>query len=158
MACSISNTLVPPSRWAPENCEHHGHQSYRRRSFVQVEKYGGQPCEPNSLMQVQTCGRASHEAVDCVFGAWNAWSECENGQTMRSREIDSPAESRGSLCQGPLKEVKTCALGAEANRHVQKPCELSNWSQWSACADVLGSVQFRFRKAGATDSKMGIVV
>ncbi|CAJ1329994.1 unnamed protein product, partial [Effrenium voratum] len=128
--------------WAPTSCEHHGGQRYRRRAFVKVEKWGGKPCEPSALIQVEPCGDVIDKPVDCAFAAWGEWSECANNMAERARSVETNAQFGGMLCHGPLKEVRTCSGKAEQSV-LQKPCKLDEWSIWAPCAN---NVQQRTRQ------------
>ena len=75
---------------------------------------------------------------DCDITSWSYWSYCtadrcgEQGQQSRSRMIVSKPSCGGTACPDNRFETRRCY----GSRSVD--CELSYWSEWSACTSLCG--------------------
>ena len=74
---------------------------------------------------------------DCEVSSWSSWSSCsawkcgQQGSQSRSRWVKSSSSCGGAQCPD-LYETRSCY----ASRAVD--CELSSWSEWSACTTRCG--------------------
>ena len=54
--------------------------------------------------------------VDCVWGAYDAWSTCSKtcggGVQIRTRKVDTHAENGGTACTGLSSEQQDCSTDA----------------------------------------------
>ena len=54
--------------------------------------------------------------VDCVWGAYDAWSTCSKtcggGVQIRTRKVDTHAENGGAACTGLSSEQQECSTDA----------------------------------------------
>jgi Spondin-like TSP1 domain len=78
----------------------------------------------------------SNLKVDCQVGDWGAWSQCSakcgTGTRTRTRKVVLPQENEGDTCP-PLTETETCK-----DKECEIDCELTDWSDWSACSAKCG--------------------
>eukprot|EP00397_Hematodinium_sp_SG-2012_P000533 GEMP01000534.1.p1 GENE.GEMP01000534.1~~GEMP01000534.1.p1 ORF type:complete len:1837 (+),score=426.05 GEMP01000534.1:592-6102(+) len=93
--------------------------------FVETLTCNDNPCDKN-----------------CLLSPWTAWSRCDamcgyRGQRHRTREVLSPAESKGT-CGDLLQEEQPCNRVA-----CPVDCEVSEWSQWACNKPCGGGVAFR---------------
>ena len=73
--------------------------------------------------------RRSCSVVHCSVSHWSLWSSCkceQLGSQFRSRSIITTPSCGGNACPSNLRESRHCFADAEN-------CQLSSWSQWSAC-------------------------
>ncbi|XP_068755738.1 spondin-1-like isoform X1 [Montipora capricornis] len=77
------------------------------------------------------------QPTDCSVSSWNSWSSCstdtcgQQGLQRRSRTVTSSASCGGAACP-TLDETRQC-YGSK-----QVDCQVSSWSQWSACTITCG--------------------
>ena len=75
---------------------------------------------------------------DCDVTSWSYWSYCSTdqcghqGHQSRSRTIQSNPSCGGAACPDNLHQTRLC-YGSTAVH-----CQLSYWSQWSACTTACG--------------------
>ena len=75
---------------------------------------------------------------DCDITSWSYWSYCsadqcgQQGYQSRSRMIVSQPSCGGATCPDNRYETRQC-YGSTA-----VDCDLSYWSEWSACTTVCG--------------------
>lgn len=72
--------------------------------------------------------RRSCSVVHCRVSHWSLWSSCSaiKCEQSRSRSIITTPSCGGNACPSNLLESRHCFAEAEN-------CQLSSWSQWSAC-------------------------
>ncbi|XP_044181770.1 R-spondin-3-like [Acropora millepora] len=72
--------------------------------------------------------RRSCSVVHCRVNHWSLWSSCSaiKCEQSRSRSIITTPSCGGNACPSNLLESRHCFAEAEN-------CQLSSWSQWSAC-------------------------
>ena len=76
--------------------------------------------------------KACSPVVNCSVSHWSLWSSCsaincdQLGSQFRSRSIITTPSCGGNACPSNLVESRHCFAAAEN-------CQLSSWSQWSAC-------------------------
>ncbi len=84
----------------------------------------------------QACNSAAC-AINCVVGAWTAWSACSatcnGGRQTRTRPITVQAANGGVMCPA-LTESQACN-----QQPCPRNCVVSAWSAWSACSKSCGS-------------------
>ena len=74
---------------------------------------------------------------DCQVSSWSYWSSCsasqcgQRGSQSRSRQQESSASCGGAQCPD-LHETRQCYGSKRVD------CQLSSWSEWSACTDSCG--------------------
>ncbi|KAL8437124.1 hypothetical protein Efla_007095 [Eimeria flavescens] len=83
--------------------------------------------------------------VDCQVTAWGEWTSCTvtcgGGQQQRQRSVVRHASNGGKECP-TLLEVQPCGTYP-----CPADCEMSPWSEWSACSALCGEGQaFRTRR------------
>lgn len=83
--------------------------------------------------------------VDCQVTAWGAWSSCTTtcggGQQQRQRSVVRQPANGGRECP-VLTETQVCG-----SYPCPKDCEMSPWSEWSACSAICGEGKtFRSRR------------
>ena len=74
---------------------------------------------------------------DCQVSSWSSWSSCSasrcgrQGSQSRSRSRESSPSCGGAQCPD-LYETRSCYASTPVD------CELSSWSEWSACTTPCG--------------------
>jgi hypothetical protein len=88
--------------------------------------------------------------VNCVVSDWSDWSACVNGSQTRTKTILVPPKNGGNPCP-PLTETRSCGYqidlcydqsSAQLACNCGVPptnCFVSDWSDWSACVDGVGT-------------------
>ena len=75
---------------------------------------------------------------DCQVSCWDSWRSCSastcgrEGSQSRSRSVTRSASCGGGSCP-ELHESRQCYGSPTEN------CQLSSWSQWSACPAIRGN-------------------
>jgi hypothetical protein len=101
-----------------------GQRSRRRACDSPAPAGGGQPCSGDDV-EVSACNEQPCP-VDGGYSDWTPWSECNQGESRRSRACDDPSPAYGgSDCTGPPVETKACPVAGG----------LSEWSEWGGCVD-----------------------
>eukprot|EP00392_Amoebophrya_sp_AT5.2_P000202 g202.t1 len=101
--------------------------------YDKLSKCQGQQKEVASC-DLSAC--ASEECIDCVWGEWSSYSDCEcNGLKERHREIYTHSNGCGMPCEGPKSETASCSPDCEKP---QQACVLGEWSYWSECDEPCG--------------------
>lgn len=84
------------------------------------------------------CVHGNSELADargCTFGVWSEWTACTktcgSGTRTRSREVTAAEDAAACGC---LKEAETCNVD-----DCSVDCEMSSWSDWTACSTDCGS-------------------
>lgn len=98
-----------------------------------------------------TCASCIPE--DCKFGAWEDWKKpttCD-GICTRQRGIERLANSCGAVCNGHVRETKTCVLEECSGK---QDCAFSHWSEWNGCS-AGSSQQTRVREIVALNGPYG---
>lgn len=100
---------------------------------VIVEAQGGVACPP--LKMYHECEEAACP-TDCTVSEWSGWSACsavcDNGIQERTRAVLTEARNGGDACP-QLVESQVCS-----REPCSRDCELSEWSEWSACSKMCG--------------------
>jgi Spondin-like TSP1 domain/Thrombospondin type 1 domain len=90
----------------------------------------------NNTAYVQAPANTSNLQVDCQVSDWSSWSACSAtcgpGTRTRTRKVVMPADNDGQACP-PLTETEACK-----DKDCAINCELSEWSDWSACSKACG--------------------
>lgn len=136
-SCPIDCAVTQFSEWTTCALSCGTGFQYKEREVIgNGAAHGGAACP--SLQMARDCNSALCP-VDCVLGAWSAFTDCSltcgtvQGHRDRSREVlaqplnggeECPAEVSWEACLGPA----TCPIvdGDEI-------CALANWGQWSNC-------------------------
>ena len=85
-----------------------------------------------SLKLTQSCS-----PYNCEVSSWSSWISCsaeqcgQQGSQRRTREQVSDPSCGGSECP-TLQETRQCYGTRSVN------CQLSSWSEWSACSTACG--------------------
>lgn len=119
-------------------------QSVRWRRVAVEPQEGGRPCS-GAFNETRACEH--HYQKDCSFAEWGQWTECSatcfGGVQARIRHIDQFAEHNGQTCTGVVRETQACNTGPCDSI---PSCELSPWSEWNGCNEVLVEQRSRMRK------------
>jgi len=107
----------------------------RSREIEESSRGGGAPCHDWLSEAVECNVHACHEgAKDCVLGAWNPWTSCQDGpMRFRYRRIEQQPAHSGLPCIGSLREVTSCFARVD--------CEVSSWTDWDQCDKTCGGGQ-----------------
>ena len=110
-----------------------GGTATRTRTVLVQPSNGGAACP--ALTEAQACN--THPcAVDCQMSAWGEYSDCSHvcggGTQIRNRSIIQGPQLGGAAC-GSTMEVRECNTQPCAVN-----CEMSVWSDYSACSQVCG--------------------
>eukprot|EP01006_Ploeotia_vitrea_P040132 TRINITY_DN66404_c3_g4_i3.p1 TRINITY_DN66404_c3_g4~~TRINITY_DN66404_c3_g4_i3.p1 ORF type:complete len:2189 (-),score=999.16 TRINITY_DN66404_c3_g4_i3:889-6498(-) len=105
----------------------------RERNVTRKARNGGRLCP--ALQQAEECGMQPCP-VPCIMSAWSNWSACDSecgaGQRMRTRHVVRRAKFGAPAC-GETIEQQECSNGP-----CKIPCEMTEWSEWSACSKSCG--------------------
>jgi hypothetical protein len=118
------------AKWDPEECTKKcagGEQKLSRA--VLTHPNGGSKCLP--LVAIRSCNNGPCP-VDCILLQWTGWSKCSadcgGGVTQRLRDVKRAMRYNGKPCSS-TSETKACNAAA-----CEKDCELSDWTEWTACS------------------------
>jgi len=131
------------SAWSPEECSVScgGGEQRLTRSIVTLPTRDGATCPP--LQMARRCNEQPCP-VDCVFAEWDRWSSCSarcgGGVKQRSRLIMQQPMYGGEPC-GEASDSQGCNIQA-----CDKPCTLSEWSEWSSCSKMCNTGLMTRRK------------
>ena len=134
--CPVQNCQVSSwSSWSACSASECGQQGSQSRSRQQESSAscGGAPCP--DLHETRHC--YGNTPRDCQVSAWSPWSSCsaaqcgQQGSQSKSRTQISSSACGGAQCPN-LHETRLCY----GNKLVD--CQLSSWSQWSACTTPCG--------------------
>ncbi|XP_068740906.1 spondin-1-like [Montipora capricornis] len=120
------------SSCSTDTCGQQGSQR-RSRTVTSSPSCGGAACP--TLDETRQC--YGSKPVDCQVSSWDSWSSCstdtcgQQGSQRRSRTVTSSASCGGAACP-TLDETRQC-YGSK-----QVDCQVSSWSQWSACPITCG--------------------
>jgi len=131
--CPIDCKVGEWSAWSACDKECGGGTQFRTRKILQEAANGGQQCP--ILKETRTCNSQAC-AADCEVGDWSNWSSCTkacgSGTQTRTRSVIKPAVAGGKECS-VLNETQTCNT-----QSCSKDCQVSEWSDWSACTKTCG--------------------
>ncbi|XP_078376013.1 spondin-1-like [Oculina patagonica] len=144
-------------------CKQHGTQS-RSRTEVSSASCGGAPCP--DLYETQQCYGTT--PVNCQLSPWSEWSACTTPcgilGTQSSSRHRITAEQCGGICTSTIRITRACpelsclnggslkgsicfckegysgecCEKAAGSGKDQVDCQLSSWSEWSACTTLCG--------------------
>jgi hypothetical protein len=123
--CPVDCTLSDWAGWSDcsKECDDgEGPGERVRRKFVEnTEYYGGEACEPDDMIDTQSCNE-NLCPVDCVVSAWSAYGSCSKtcagkapgtrlfgARQERTRYIITDEQNGGRECP-KLFQTKLCAL------------------------------------------------
>lgn len=105
----------------------------RVRTIAQHNNECGIGCD-GPTAETKVCPVVCQPKQDCEIGPWADWSGCDDTlgktssmQMSRLRDIVKMPMNGGEPCEGTLEQTKPCPI-------VPQDCELSPWSQWTACS------------------------
>lgn len=96
------------------------------------------------LEETKVCNTNLCSAIPCVYTPWTQWSSCSlqcgiGGEQLRTRTPVRMSEPNAACVQPPAAgelppthETRPCIPAAPSCRP-NAPCDVSVWSQWSAC-------------------------
>ncbi|CAJ1458069.1 unnamed protein product, partial [Effrenium voratum] len=140
--CEVQDcTISPWSEWRDCTKTCTGGMTERDRHVVQHATVGGKPCnfEQNHLLEVKSCGEGAcnveSNCQDGEWGDWEGWSECtktcRGGFRLAQRRVIQEANACGKPAEGVATKIESCNDGLICSGAVD--CELTEWSDWSAC-------------------------
>ena len=110
-----------------------GGKQTRSRTILRQGGNGGVACPITS--EVRECGQQPCP-TDCKVSEWSNWTECDKtcgeGTQKRNRKVVEDAKDGGKECP-LLVETQPCNMNM-----CPTDCEVSEWSQWSACDKPCG--------------------
>ena len=130
-ACEVSSW----SSWSScsvNSCGQSGQQrgqQRRSRTISSQPSCGGAACP--SLDETRQC--YSSTPVNCQLSSWSEWSAC-TATSCGARGTQSSSRHRiikeqcGGTCTSTFRKTQSCYS------HASVDCQLSSWSEWSACA------------------------
>jgi hypothetical protein len=118
------------AEWRPGECSATcGGGAIRLTRSIVTPPVGGAKCPV--LEALQPCNPQKCP-VDCILSDWQGWSQCTakcgGGIMQRERAVDTEPAHGGEPC-GETSEAVACNLVA-----CDQDCELSDWTEWSACS------------------------
>jgi uncharacterized protein YukE len=127
--CQVSDW----TNWSSCSRECDGGEQTRTRSIIVSPANGGLAC-PN-LTDKRECNNQPCP-VDCKLSDWSEWTACSKlcggGEQTRTRSVLVNPANGGKSCE-PLSEKRSCNT-----QPCPVDCQLSNWSDWSACTTSCG--------------------
>jgi hypothetical protein len=132
--CPIHCTVSEFSAWSEcsTSCDD-GTQTHER-NVTQHALHGGYECP--SLVESKEC-RLMYCPVHCEVSAWGAWAACSlscgNGTTAQERTVVQVAQYDGLACPELSASMDCNTQSCPIN------CEMSAWSNWTACSLSCGS-------------------
>eukprot|EP00927_Polykrikos_kofoidii_P025126 TRINITY_DN22641_c0_g1_i1.p1 TRINITY_DN22641_c0_g1~~TRINITY_DN22641_c0_g1_i1.p1 ORF type:complete len:1546 (-),score=165.39 TRINITY_DN22641_c0_g1_i1:161-4675(-) len=101
------------------------------------------PCNPDAGVSTLPVGCGNPAPVDCALGQWDSWSACSatcgGAHRLRSRNILHPSANGGQDCSNTsLREAEECPRVSCEGDGRTVDCQLSDWQDWSVCADCGG--------------------
>jgi len=137
------------SLWGGCTCSCGGGQRTRDRSILKSPLGDGRLCDPSDRTQIQPCGMQPCGGNVCIDGKWSDWdswgsctTSCGAGVTWRRRKILAEASDCGIPALGDDREFRQCH---KKPCFKDKDCELTKWSEWSACSCSRDGVKRRAR-------------
>ena len=123
------------STWSTCSTDQCGQQGSQGRSRIvqSLPSCAGAQCP--DLNETRLC--YGNKPVNCHLSHWSSWSACstdqcgKQGSHRRSRTVESSPNCGGARCPD-LNETWLCYGNKPVN------CNLSHWSEWSACTTVCG--------------------
>lgn len=117
----------------------------------------GTPCEGVKAETEVCVSDCQADAQDCALSEWAPWDPCpdevvdpstqcgaehkmETPQTYRTRFVIRDANNGGKVCEGFLRETKSCPNPC-AGEIQPVDCELEAWRSWSDCSLSCGGGQ-----------------
>ncbi|CAJ1345955.1 unnamed protein product [Effrenium voratum] len=132
----------------------------RSRDFKQRPCEGGRGCDLD-LAMVEPCFAPACDCQDCIWDAWNEWSQCDKscdgGQTVRARKILQQPVAGCKPCDAlPSAQVKPCNT-QPCSQHVCVDGKWGDWSGWGACsASCQGGERWRHRHMAVEANDCGV--
>jgi hypothetical protein len=134
--CKVSDW----SNWSNCSVSCGGGTQERTRSIITMPRGNGVACP--ILKDTRACN-TDVCPVDCQVSDWSNWGTCTKscggGLQERTRSIITPTRGAGIACP-ELKQTKDCNTDV-----CSVDCQVSDWSNWSACPAPCGGTQERRR-------------
>eukprot|EP00929_Paragymnodinium_shiwhaense_P121881 TRINITY_DN942_c0_g1_i1.p1 TRINITY_DN942_c0_g1~~TRINITY_DN942_c0_g1_i1.p1 ORF type:complete len:1559 (-),score=404.24 TRINITY_DN942_c0_g1_i1:474-5150(-) len=128
----------------------------RSREIAHMKTGNGKPCSHGTLKEVLPCNSDGAALLDkcggkqprpCEVGDWSDWghcsADCDGGQRIRTRSIQTPAMVGGETCKDVLSQLEECGTKA-CGKESCVDCAWGMWSDWSSCTKG-GGQHFRHR-------------
>jgi len=154
------------SHWSSCDADCGWGEKSQSRLVLREPANGGLECD-GTLKSITSCKvrecPVKCKPVDCAWGYWSEWSNCENciGEKRRSRNLTA-AECGGKICHpGETQEIGECPRTCNEPKY----CAWEEWRAFGACSATCGSAKksrVRYLKpsksqpVAATDSMPGM--
>ncbi|CAK0799380.1 unnamed protein product, partial [Prorocentrum cordatum] len=163
-ACSLSNCTVVDCKlgdweqWGTCTTTCGGGLMERKRGVASLPRHGGRECEAGSMSEAAACGtQPCRTCIDGAWGQWGNWSACTGSCSpayrVRRREVEKHPNECGKHATGLEDEYGLCA-GLPPCKP-DRDCELSAWSEWSACSSTCRGTRQRNRNVKVFQSGEG---
>ncbi|CAE8699096.1 unnamed protein product [Polarella glacialis] len=131
--------LLPFAEWSGCSAVCGSGHRVRERQVSLQPAFGGKSCE-NPLAEVKECNASAPCSVlsrDCEYGDWEAWEKCDpvTAQRARARNVRVAQEGFGAACEGPMREVESCARACQEKTYF---CRWATWKAWGSCSTSCG--------------------
>lgn len=163
-ACSLSNCTAVDCKlgdweqWGTCTTTCGGGLMERKRGVLQLPRCGGRDCEVGSMSEAAACGtQPCRQCIDGQWGQWGDWSactgDCSPAYRVRRREVERHPNECGKHATGLEDEYGLCAGLPSCKPN--SDCELSTWSEWSACSNMCRGTRQRMRNVKVFQSGEG---
>uniref|UniRef100_A0A7S2E114 Spondin-like TSP1 domain-containing protein n=2 Tax=Alexandrium andersonii TaxID=327968 RepID=A0A7S2E114_9DINO len=137
-----------------------GGTMHRNRAIQVRPENGGAKCEALTKSEAAPCNThtCGEECLDGTWSSWGAWSPCSatcgGAYSTRSRSVATQPNHCGRPPAGISHEYKACDQTPCAGLG-DTDCQVSEWSEWSACTCTCFGTKERARYIKVTATGAG---